>query len=143
MPQIRQGWQAGRSEPQQTKPVFVDRTGKRRRLTVLAGVSIGVGLMVSLALIVAGLFAGSSAPLPGWPDGGGQHQQDDPVAEQPEASLPATTDPSTVTTAVPARTAPTTAATPGQPTGTDRPGQGESHRNTPASKPTKSPGKPG
>ncbi|MBM0226766.1 MULTISPECIES: hypothetical protein [Micromonospora] len=54
------------NQPGGAPPVFVDRTGRRRRLTVIAGAAMGLGLLTSLGLILAGLFFDSSVPLPGW-----------------------------------------------------------------------------
>ncbi|MGY0005625.1 hypothetical protein, partial [Micromonospora sp. I033] len=56
------------NEPGGAPPVFVDRTGRRRRLTVIAGTAMGLGLLTSFGLILAGLFFDSSVPLPGWSD---------------------------------------------------------------------------
>ncbi|HEX5596701.1 MAG TPA: hypothetical protein VFX61_11905 [Micromonosporaceae bacterium] len=149
MSQIRQEWGAETPSREDPRPVFVDRSGRRRRMAVFAGIGIGAGLLVSLALIVAGLFTGSSVPLPGWPDGIGQHQQDGPKLEPvpvPTTSAPASPtrtdspsqpgDPTSTTTATPRPTAPAPATT-------ERPGQGDEHRATqPPGKPSKSPGKP-
>ena len=127
------------------QPVFVDRTGRRRRLTVLAGVGIGAGLLVSLALLVAGLFTGSAVPVPGWPEGAGQHGRDEAGVEQ-LISSPTAGPGGTATAGAPpgsptATRRPTPSPTPRQPVA-DQPGQGDVHRNTLAGKPSESPGKP-
>jgi hypothetical protein len=49
--------------------VFVDRTGRRRRMVVGAGVALGGGLLVAIALLIAGLTGAASLPLPGLPEG--------------------------------------------------------------------------
>ena len=128
-----------------SQPVFVDQTGRRRRVTVLAGASIAVGLLVSLGLIVAGLFGGSAVPLPGWPDSRVPRQGE---AEFPPIDVGSTTPTEPRPATTPARTArptsppsPTTA--PGsRPTGTDRPGANDPTRVPPGHRPSKSPGRP-
>ncbi|HEX5594496.1 MAG TPA: hypothetical protein VFX61_00505 [Micromonosporaceae bacterium] len=153
MPQIRQE-RRPETRNLESRPVFVDRTGRRRRMTVLTGVSIGVGLLVSLGLIVAGLLTGSPVPLPGWPDSVGQHQQDpadsNPPDPAPTSAAPAPTT-STATsptpiapasTAAPTTTAPRSTA-PAPPSNSANPGQGDERRATePPGRPSKSPGKP-
>jgi hypothetical protein len=54
-----------RREP---KPVFVDRSGKRRRILVVTGVAAAVVVVLALVSLVGGLFGGSPLPLPGLPD---------------------------------------------------------------------------
>ncbi|MEV1315785.1 hypothetical protein AB0J14_06845 [Micromonospora arborensis] len=139
------------SQPGPVPPVFVDGTGRRRRLTVIAGTAMGLGLLASLALIAAGLFLDTSVPLPGWSDdprgvrpveAGVDGINQPRVAESPSAS------PVTRTSAPLPRATPTTADRPptatATPTGTlpasAQPGRGHEHRNTP--KPSRSPGKP-
>lgn len=137
MPQIR------RDRPEAPSgipdPVFVDRTGRRRRLAVLAGVSVGVGLLASLGLIVAGLLGGAPMPIPHWPDGGSQHQPAggvvaDKVSASPESDRsPMTSMPVRTTSRTPAVT---TSVAPA-PTAT-RPGQGTEHRASPGARASKS-----
>jgi hypothetical protein len=134
MPQIRHGW-APADRPDRPQPVFVDRTGRRRRLTVFAGVGIGAGLLVSLALLIVGLFTGSSMPLPTWPDPGGQRHGDG------AADLQKSARPEPTPTAAPVHRPPTATTSPKR-NASDRPGRGDEHRATPNGK-TKSPGKPG
>ncbi|MBO4205151.1 hypothetical protein [Micromonospora echinofusca] len=133
-------------------PVFVDGSGRRRRLSVLAGTGIGVGLLASLGLILAGLFTGSSVPLPGWPESKPARPIEagvDELGVSPDAAQP-TPGPSSTATGAPSRTpsAPASATTrPGaaptaQPSRTEVPGQGDTRRNEPAGKPSRSPGKP-
>ncbi|WP_327006775.1 hypothetical protein OHA72_05580 [Dactylosporangium sp. NBC_01737] len=57
-------------------PVFVDRSGRRRRLFTSLGAGLGVLLAASCLLLVAGLLGSSPVPLPGLPQGGqgGQHR---------------------------------------------------------------------
>jgi hypothetical protein len=117
-------------------PVFVDRSGRRRRLLTVVGAALAVALLASLALLLAGLVPGGAVPLPGWPDAGGPEQPGPVVEFTDEAS-----------------TSPDAQETPGQtvgpvPTGTptptpDGPGNSDEHRRDPPGKPTKSPGRPG
>lgn len=136
------------TQPGGAPPVFVDRTGRRRRLTLLAGTAMALGMLTSLGLIAAGLFTDSSVSLPGW--------SEDPPGQQPiEAgvdglgSAPSTgPPPSPVTsTAAPVRSVPSGTTAAPVPTGprkspaaTDRPGQGDERRTA---KPSRSPGRPG
>ncbi|MCO1595651.1 hypothetical protein M8C17_10780 [Micromonospora sp. RHAY321] len=137
------------NQPGGTPPVFVDGTGRRRRLTVIAGTTMGLGLLASLGLIAAGLFLDTSVSLPGW--------SDDPRAPRPveagvdgitQPRVPDSPSPSPVTrTSAPLpsptatgvrRSGPPTTST--GPSATDQPGRADEHRNT--SKPSRSPGKP-
>ncbi|MEU8179765.1 hypothetical protein AB0B85_07865 [Micromonospora sp. NPDC049044] len=140
------------NQPGSAPPVFVDGSGRRRRLTVIAGTVMGFGLLTSLALIAAGLFLDTSVPLPGWSDDSrGTRPVEagvDGVKQPREARSPS---PVTRTTAPLPRATPTvgdrtpttagtTATTTGAPSATDRPGRGDEHRNT--AKPSRAPGKP-
>lgn len=126
-------------------PVFVDGTGRRRKLSVLIGASLAVGLLASLGLILAGLFAGGPLPLPSWPDArqrdAGTGRSASPTA-RPEATTPKERD-QNQSTAVPTRL-PSPSTTPGatQPPSSVRPGRGDENRSSPTHKPGRSPGKP-
>ncbi|MFG2047704.1 hypothetical protein ACGFIW_09765 [Micromonospora sp. NPDC048935] len=139
------------NQPGSAPPVFVDGTGRRRRLTVLAGTAMGLGLLTSLALIAAGLFLDSSVPLPGWSDDSrGTRPVEAGVdgVNQPRVATSPSPSSATSTSAPLPRATPTTGSRPptttatatGAPSATDRPGRGDEHRNT--AKPSKSPGKP-
>lgn len=138
------------NQPGGAPPVFVDRTGRRRRLTVIAGTAMGLGLLTSLGLILAGLFFDSSVPLPGWSE-----TRDAPPIETgvdapsrgEERTSPSPRPVPVTSTAVPVpSSAPSSArATTTRATGTTAaqpsasvPGQGR--RNT--AKPSRTPGKP-
>ncbi|RKN24096.1 hypothetical protein D7147_03625 [Micromonospora musae] len=137
------------NQPGAAPPVFVDRSGRRRRLTVIAGTAMGLGLLTSIALILAGLFFDAPVPVPGWPDS----RPAQPVeaglddraglGESPSVS-PTPITPSTAPAPTPARSVSpdATGTTPrtAQPARTDHPGQGDEHRST--AKPNRSPGKP-
>ena len=51
-------------------PVFVDRSGRRRRLFTSLGAGLGVLLAAGSLLLVAGLMGSSPVPLPGLPQSG-------------------------------------------------------------------------
>ncbi|MGC5305771.1 hypothetical protein [Micromonospora zamorensis] len=142
------------NQPGSAPPVFVDGTGRRRRLTVIAGTTLGLGLLTSLALIAAGLLLDTSVPLPGWTD---DSRGTRPVEagvdgiNQPRVARSPSPSSATRTSAPLSRATPTTgdrpptaagttAPTTGAPSPTDQPGRGDEHRNT--AKPSKSPGKP-
>lgn len=139
------------NQPGAAPPVFVDRTGRRRRLTVIAGTAMGLGLLASLGLILAGLFFDSSVPIPGWSDTK-VHPPIEAGVDAPGGPQPATSgsrrpEPATGTTAPLPSSAPTTrppatrttTAPAPQPT-TSVPGQGDEHRSS--AKPSRTPGKP-
>ncbi|MFI7577318.1 hypothetical protein [Micromonospora sp. NPDC049497] len=140
------------NEPGGPPPVFVDGTGQRRRLTVIAGTAMGFGLLVSLGLIAAGLFMDSSVSLPGWSENRAPIEAEVDDGGELGGGSPAVQSPAPVTsTAVPlptsSRSAATTATTAppgtpaaGQPTSSEPPGQGDDRRST--AKPSRSPGKP-
>jgi hypothetical protein len=48
--------------------VFVDRSGRRRRLVVASGAAFAVLVLLALTMLIAGLFGASPVPLPGLPD---------------------------------------------------------------------------
>ncbi|MEO3745018.1 hypothetical protein [Plantactinospora sp. B5E13] len=119
--------------------MFVDRTGRRRRLAVLAGSGLGAGLLVSLGAIALGLFAGGSVPVPGWPDpqdGTGRERAG--VGQLVDAPGPGTIPTGQGGPAEgPARPpAETPRTTPAPSASTTRANPGDPHRNP-------SPGKPG
>ncbi|PWU58391.1 hypothetical protein DLE60_21925 [Micromonospora globispora] len=140
------------NQPGGEPPVFVDRTGRRRRLTLIAGTAMGLGLLTSLGLILAGLFFDSSVPLPGWSDnkvqpieagvdapgkpGGGVSPSPRPA---PSTSVPVPAASATSTAGVTTGGTTTTAPAP-QPSTSTLPGQGDERRST--AKPSRTPGKP-
>ncbi|MFI7426201.1 hypothetical protein ACIBPB_04380 [Micromonospora sp. NPDC049836] len=135
------------NQPGSAPPVFVDRTGRRRRLTVIAGTALGLGLLASLGLILAGLFFDSTVPIPGWsetkvrpPVEAGVDAPDDPATRPGPTPRPA---PARATSASPgpsqpAATRATVPTAPG-PTSSNH-GRGDERRNT--AKPTRTAGKP-
>jgi hypothetical protein len=55
------------TEALEPDPVFVDRTGRRRRLARNAGIALGCVLAAYLTVVVFGLVSGADAPLTPWP----------------------------------------------------------------------------
>jgi hypothetical protein len=108
--------------PTPTRPVFVDRSGRRRRLFTLVGAGFGVLLLIGLIAVVASLFGGGPSQLPGWPGQGGAAEL------KPSAVEPATL----ATTAAPTTTA-SVSPTPKKTT-TLPPGQTNTHK--PSAKPS-------
>ncbi|WP_422734453.1 hypothetical protein ACN26Y_06130 [Micromonospora sp. WMMD558] len=140
------------NQPGGPPPVFVDRTGRRRRLTVIAGTAMGLGLLTSLALILAGLFVDSSVTVPGWSDDRAPVEAEldgrdelggaSSAAPRPEPAT-STTVPRPTATRSTAPATPATSATPAaRPTPADQPGQGQGNGPRPTAKPSRSPGKP-
>lgn len=132
-------------KPGAPPPVFVDRTGRRRRLTVIAGTAMGLGLLASLALILAGLFMDTSVAVPGWSDDRAPVEAEVNGGDLDGASPAPRPEPATSTEAPRPMAGPSTAPAPGnataRPTSTDQPGKGDERRNT--AKPSRSPGRPG
>ncbi|MEH0820881.1 MULTISPECIES: hypothetical protein [unclassified Micromonospora] len=136
------------NQPGGAPPVFVDRTGKRRRLMTVAGTAMGLGLLTSIGLIAAGIFGGSTVPLPGWTDPRARPPVEAGVDAPEELGQPASPTPSTRPSAAstagptPSRTAGppvATTARPGSQQSDGVPGQGDVRRT---GKPSRSPGKP-
>lgn len=141
------------NQPGGEPPVFVDRTGRRRRLTLIAGTAMGLGLLTSLGLILAGLFFDSSVPLPGWSDnkvqpieagvdapgkpGGGVSPSPQPA---PVTSTSVPVPAASATSTAGAATGGTTTTAPAPQPSTTLPGQGDERRST--AKPSRTPGKP-
>jgi hypothetical protein len=135
----------GAQSPSVSVPVFVDRSGRRRRVMVGAGGVLGFALLISVVVLVAGVMTGAPLPLPQWPDGG----QRDPGHTTVDGSTPSTGPSSGPPTAPapppagersPAPSAGGTAGAAATPSAsTDRPGRGDERR---AARASKSPGKP-
>lgn len=137
------------NQPGGAPPVFVDRTGKRRRLMTIAGTAMGLGLLTSIGLILAGLFGDSTVPLPGWTDPRARPpieagvdtpeelgQPGNPAASSRPSPVTSTAAPTSTQTAGPSVN---TTARPGPQPSTSVPGQGDVRRTV---KPSRSPGKP-
>ncbi len=50
------------------RPVFVDRTGRRRRIMLLTGVGLATVLVSGLVVLAIGLSGGSAWRVPGFPE---------------------------------------------------------------------------
>jgi hypothetical protein len=96
------------------KPVFVDRTGQRRRVVRVAGAAAGLALALASLLLVAG-FTGAGPghlPLLPQPAGGGAPAaprsptttRPAPPSTRPPVTRPATIAPPAATTAAPEAT---------------------------------------
>jgi hypothetical protein len=54
-------------------PVFVDRSGRRRRLVLMASIAGTSVVLAVLAAMVAGFTTAGSTAVPGWPGADGRH----------------------------------------------------------------------
>ena len=124
-------------------PVFVDLTGRRRRLVTALGVGAGLLLVAAIALLIAAVLGASPVPLPGLPRGGQGAQQGTvvpaellPSAEPAASATPpsargTSVAPSTSSAATPAPAATASSAAPthrgNKPT--DNPGNGRPSRS--------------
>jgi len=67
------------------RPVFLDRSGRRRRLVLLAGLCLGAVLIGSLALLGVGLSGASPIHIPGFPDSGAHAGGPSPEPSDPSS----------------------------------------------------------
>jgi len=104
-----------------TRPVFVDRSGRRRRLVTVLGAAFGVLLLLGLIGLGASLMGGDPAQPPGWPGQEGAAELK-PSAER-TAAPSRTAEPSPSVTTSPS-------ATPKKSATTAPPGQTNTHRPT-------------
>jgi len=94
-----------RQESSAMDPVFLDRTGRRRRLFVAAGTIGGLLLLIAAVALVAGFTGTGPGSVPGWPGGTDElrvGRPDAAVSVRPRKTQP----PATTTPAVPRTTAP-------------------------------------
>jgi hypothetical protein len=104
-------------------PVFLDRTGRRRRLFVAAGSAGGLLLLVAVVALIAGFTAAGPGSVPGFPGGDELRigRPEPAVSVRPRTPATRTPDTRTTTTRTPVpRATEKTAAAPGtaDPTGT-------------------------
>jgi len=92
--------------PTPVRPVFLDRSGRRRRLAAMVGAALGVALLATLAAFAVGLSSGARLSIPGLPDGG------PPAASTQPAPAHFRTFPPTDRTSAPATATPSTEPTP-------------------------------
>ena len=93
------------------KPVFLDSSGRRSRMIKLAGVSLGIALVLAVGLLVVAVSPGVTGSAPGLPH---PTQPGPSPASRPEAGLagnPPGGVPATTASTTPAP-ATTTSATP-------------------------------
>lgn len=55
--------------PEPDSPVFVDASGRRRRVWRRAGIAVGAALLAGLGLLATGLFGNTPLGTPSWPSG--------------------------------------------------------------------------
>ena len=130
--------------------VFVDASGRRRRVLVWLSAIVGVVLAGLLGLLAVGLATGGSVPLVGWTsDHGGQPGPEKavigPAPADPTGGRGTAVVPTPLAPGGPAVTArPTAAAVPAtgnSATGETPPGRGAGRSNKPTAKPTHPSGK--
>lgn len=129
------------------EPVFVDPSGRRRRIVRRAGIALGCLLAAYLVIVAFGLVTGARAPLTPWPDVKPSARNALPGHGAPvtrrERSRPATPTPtptprpsSRAGASPTARSSPTTRRTPPSST-TTRPGKGRAYGVTKSPNPKK------
>jgi hypothetical protein len=117
------------------RPVFFDRSGRRRRLAVVVGSGLATALLIALGLLVAGLSGASPAGVPGFPDRDGDAGG---AAADPPTTPPRTSPPPSRSTGAGLTPSPSAPAT-STPAPTRQHGNPHSPTRTPPHpKPTKS-----
>lgn len=74
-------------------PVFVDRTGRRRRLFAIAGSAGGVVLVFVVLALLAGFTGAGTAAIPGWPAARAERTRPAPTAVPQPMPTAAASDP--------------------------------------------------
>jgi hypothetical protein len=129
-------------------PVFVDRSGRRRRLVLIAAIAGTSVVLALLAAMVAGFTTAGSAAVPAWPGADGHHAGAKPqpagtssisTPRPPRPAVAATTPAQQVTTAGTPASSPTrrasTSASPSTSASTGPKGRGHSPTTRPSRKP--------
>jgi hypothetical protein len=117
------------------RPIFLDRSGRRRKLVLMAGAFVGVVLVASLGLLAAGLTGASPTHVPGFPDAVRQVEEASPAPS--DSSSLSSSSPSPASTPDPSQQAPGTLPTPGaSPVATSH-GHDPTHTPSHAAKPTR------
>ena len=136
-----------RIPPPAEEPIFLDVSGRRRRLVIVVGLAFAAVVLGGIGMLAFGLGAGAPVTVPGWPGAGlGRPEpasgEVGPALVGVASPTPTTVrQPSTSRTAAPVRTGrPSVSPTP---TPSATAGRGAGHGNRPTAKPAKSPGKPG
>jgi hypothetical protein len=132
------------TQPQAPEPVFVDRTGRRRRLARAAGIVVGCLLAAYVAVVAFGLVSGAGVPMTPWPAATPSHRVVPPLEARvaaPRDGAKATPTPRATAPSRhvrPAGGAPATTRTTASPTAsTAKPGQGHSYGRTKSPNPRK------
>jgi hypothetical protein len=110
------------------RPVFLDRSGRRRRALVFVGAGLATALVAGLGLLVVALSGASAVDLPGFPDVGQREVAPDPVVPRTPSPSPPDSSPADPVRPSESRTAsptPTVTTTP------DRPGNRRNPTRTP------------
>ncbi|MEV4639693.1 hypothetical protein AB0J80_20280 [Actinoplanes sp. NPDC049548] len=128
------------------EPVFVDRTGRRRRVMAVAGSAGTLVLALLVLALVAGFTGGGPLPLPGWADSGGEHLRNDDNAKPTPPPTPSRRPTRHVADAAPTPRGSHAATTRPAPAESARPSASAapvrtSHRRIPTHTPTAPPGK--
>ncbi|MEV6602157.1 hypothetical protein AB0M36_35705 [Actinoplanes sp. NPDC051346] len=132
-----------------TEPVFVDRSGRRRRVVALAGSAGALVLVLAVLALVAGFTGVAPATLPGWAESGTERLRGDttPPPAAPSPTPSAGLRPRVTTPAAPpddqSDAGATTRPTLGASTSTSAVAAppGNSHRRIPTHTPSARPGK--
>jgi hypothetical protein len=130
------------------EPVFVDATGRRRRLFVVLGVSGGLVLLLVALAVVAGFTGAGPGGLPGWPGSDAGRVQGATAAPSANRPTGPSTRPSTSAAATSPGAAPTVTLPAGAgttptaaPTITAATPTSTTHRTVPTQTPTAHPSK--
>lgn len=125
-----------RVRQESTEPVFVDRTGRRRRLFAASGVAGAVLLLLASLALMAGFTGTGAGQLPMLPGPAANTPRKAASKAAPSATIRATGSPRPRTTARPTAT-PTPPAITSQPAGVTPTPTRTNHRRVPSHKPTK------
>ena len=72
------------------RPVFLDQSGRRRRLVVASGIALGVILLAGLVVLLAGFSGASGLHVPGFPDANPVNVEPEPTPTENVTEEPAT-----------------------------------------------------
>lgn len=126
---------------QRTDPVFVDRTGRRRRLFMATGAAGGVAMALVTLALIAGFTGAGPGYLPTLPESAGDQQLDSGEAGQPSAAVrPVSPSPRIASPATGARPTPAPSPTQALPAASPTPTP-NSHRRVPTHTPNNRPSK--
>jgi len=116
------------------RPVFFDRSGRRRRFAVLLGTGLATALLTGLGALAVALSGSTGVDVPGFPDSDRRADApDDPLATTEPRTTPGLGGPPGQAGTDPASVVATPTVTPSS----ERPGNGRNPSRTPHPKPTK------